>query len=627
MGILRAHAAPHRLPSAAHGPRRQPAVPARGRPDAGGSRTSRPGAAEGADRDEHDALERQHHRRRREAGGPFHRRRASPRPTSWSCAAPAGGGEAGDLVVRYRGTGTRKPMLFFAHLDVVEARREDWTVDPFLLTERDGYFYGRGTSTSKAGPRRSSPSSCACSARASCPTATSSRADGGRRGRRRQRRGLAPGQPARPHGRRLRAEHDAGRRRNARREARHAGRAGSGESVRVFRVDGDEPGRAQLDAAEGQRHLPAGRRPAAAGRLRVPRPAHRGDPRLFRKMAPLSGRTAPTCRAVAEPRPTRRRRRGCRANLPSTTRCCAPPASPRCCGRARRERAPQTARATVNCRIIPGEAADAVQAALVRVVGDAHLEVAPIKPAKPSPPSALAAEPLSAIESAARAAWGSSPAVPIAAVHGHGRHRRPLPAHGRHPRLRHHRHRLRSRRLSRARQGRAHPGEVVQRGTECSPTRWPRRSARRTDGRAPGFFSLPSNIARLHPPARRRPCLTVGRVAQHEAIEANSVVSLGFPQSSAAKIDAPWLEPAHASGAAARPTVDNAMYSRGFPIARGWPSRCTRGVARIRRTGAAFRVTRHHPCVRRLPRIGSPPRGTSHPHTPGGLAGRSPRCS
>ena len=36
-------------------------------------------------------------------------------------------------------------MLFLAHLDVVEARREDWTVEPFKLTERDGYFYGRGT--------------------------------------------------------------------------------------------------------------------------------------------------------------------------------------------------------------------------------------------------------------------------------------------------------------------------------------------------------------------------------------------------------------------------------------------------------------------------------------------------
>ena len=50
-----------------------------------------------------------------------------------------------NLVVRLRGRGKGQPILFLAHLDVVEARREDWSVDPFTLTERDGYFYGRGT--------------------------------------------------------------------------------------------------------------------------------------------------------------------------------------------------------------------------------------------------------------------------------------------------------------------------------------------------------------------------------------------------------------------------------------------------------------------------------------------------
>lgn len=50
-----------------------------------------------------------------------------------------------NLVVRLHGRDKGKPILFIAHLDVVEARREDWSVDPFKLTERDGYFYGRGT--------------------------------------------------------------------------------------------------------------------------------------------------------------------------------------------------------------------------------------------------------------------------------------------------------------------------------------------------------------------------------------------------------------------------------------------------------------------------------------------------
>jgi acetylornithine deacetylase/succinyl-diaminopimelate desuccinylase-like protein len=55
----------------------------------------------------------------------------------------------GDLVARLRGTGKRKPLLLVAHIDVVEAKREDWTTDPFKLVEQDGYFYGRGTSDDK----------------------------------------------------------------------------------------------------------------------------------------------------------------------------------------------------------------------------------------------------------------------------------------------------------------------------------------------------------------------------------------------------------------------------------------------------------------------------------------------
>src|SRR5271166_984467 len=55
-----------------------------------------------------------------------------------------------NLVVRYHGTGARRPILLLAHTDVVEANREDWTTDPFQFVEKDGYFYGRGTADDKA---------------------------------------------------------------------------------------------------------------------------------------------------------------------------------------------------------------------------------------------------------------------------------------------------------------------------------------------------------------------------------------------------------------------------------------------------------------------------------------------
>ena len=58
----------------------------------------------------------------------------------------------GNLVARYRGTGEMKPILLLAHIDVVEAKKEDWSdgLDPFKLTERDGYFFGRGVIDDKA---------------------------------------------------------------------------------------------------------------------------------------------------------------------------------------------------------------------------------------------------------------------------------------------------------------------------------------------------------------------------------------------------------------------------------------------------------------------------------------------
>lgn len=65
--------------------------------------------------------------------------------------APEDHPNKGNVVVRYRGKGRAKPVLFLGHLDVVEAKAEDWTVDPFKLTEKEGYFYGRGTIDMKDG--------------------------------------------------------------------------------------------------------------------------------------------------------------------------------------------------------------------------------------------------------------------------------------------------------------------------------------------------------------------------------------------------------------------------------------------------------------------------------------------
>ncbi len=56
-----------------------------------------------------------------------------------------------NVVVRLHGSGKHKPVLLIGHLDVVEARRSDWTTDPFQFIEKDGYDYGRGTTDMKDG--------------------------------------------------------------------------------------------------------------------------------------------------------------------------------------------------------------------------------------------------------------------------------------------------------------------------------------------------------------------------------------------------------------------------------------------------------------------------------------------
>jgi len=63
------------------------------------------------------------------------------------------GEEIASLVVRYRGDGSsgKKPILFVAHMDVVDALRKDWVKDPFTLIEENGYFFGRGTGDDKFG--------------------------------------------------------------------------------------------------------------------------------------------------------------------------------------------------------------------------------------------------------------------------------------------------------------------------------------------------------------------------------------------------------------------------------------------------------------------------------------------
>ena len=68
-------------------------------------------------------------------------------------SATTGEDDTAALIVRWRAAGkpTKRPILLMGHMDVVEAKREDSTTDPFVMTEKDGYYYGRGTIDMKDG--------------------------------------------------------------------------------------------------------------------------------------------------------------------------------------------------------------------------------------------------------------------------------------------------------------------------------------------------------------------------------------------------------------------------------------------------------------------------------------------
>jgi acetylornithine deacetylase/succinyl-diaminopimelate desuccinylase-like protein len=70
-----------------------------------------------------------------------------------TASSTTGEDDTAALIVRWRAAGTpkAKPIMLMGHMDVVEAKSEDWTVDPFKMIEKDGYYYGRGTIDMKEG--------------------------------------------------------------------------------------------------------------------------------------------------------------------------------------------------------------------------------------------------------------------------------------------------------------------------------------------------------------------------------------------------------------------------------------------------------------------------------------------
>lgn len=323
-----------------------------------------------------------------------------------------------NLVARLHGTGERRPLLLLAHLDVVEAKRSDWSpdIDPFRLTERDGYFYGRGTSDIKDG--------------AAILAATLIRL---------KESGFVPDRDLILA---LTADEEGGdsngvawllKERRALVDASYCVNTDGGD----FQLDGSKKRLVAIQASEksyvsfvletkdrgGHSSQPGSEnaiaRLAAAlvrlSALTFPVRLNEVTRGYFGKMSSIEGgpyaadmkaaaREAPDAAALA------RLSESPYFNALLRTTCVPTLLS----GGHAENALPQLARATVNCRLLPGEEADGVKKALEAAVADPGVSVALVRPVRaPNPPSRLEPELVSAVERSVAAMWPGLPVVPV----------------------------------------------------------------------------------------------------------------------------------------------------------------------------------------------------------------------
>jgi acetylornithine deacetylase/succinyl-diaminopimelate desuccinylase-like protein len=329
----------------------------------------------------------------------------------------------GNLVARLRGTGARKPIMLLAHTDVVEARREDWSVDPFRLTEQDGYFYGRGTSDDKF------------MAAAFVANMARYRQEGykpdrdivlvletdeeildsntvGIRWLLQHHRGLIDAEFALNEG--------AGVRMSGGRAV--ANGIQTSEKVFVnFRLEVTDPGG---HSSVPRKENPIYRLAEGLGRLAkfdFPFKLNETTRAFFERAAQLEDQqTAADMRAVASERPDPAAMSFVRLaanpifNAQLRTTCVATMLE----GGHATNALPQLARANVNCRVLPGEPVDEVQATLGRVLADDKLSITRMSTPYEAPASALNEEVMTAIGKLSGEFWAGVPVIPTMSAGG-----------------------------------------------------------------------------------------------------------------------------------------------------------------------------------------------------------------
>ena len=322
-----------------------------------------------------------------------------------------------NVVVRLHGKGKGKPVLWLCHMDVVDARPQDWSLPPFALTEKEGYFYGRGTTDMKDG-------------NAAVAAALI----------RLHQEGFTPDRDIIAA---FTADEEVGEEQNgvkwlvtARRDLVDAGIAinadgASGEILNGKRMDfGVETSQKvyltwHLDTANKGGHSSEPRSDNAIyqlsdGLARLEHysfPIHLNDTTraYFRQMAQFQGgakRADMIAAANGDAAAAQRLTGDTSYNALLHTTCVATMLA----AGVQENALPSSAQATVQCRVMPGENADSIKAQLTRVLADPGIRISLSGTFNPSPPSPLSPDLFGPLQTVAGAMWPGVPVIPAMAA-------------------------------------------------------------------------------------------------------------------------------------------------------------------------------------------------------------------
>ena len=324
----------------------------------------------------------------------------------------------GNLVVRYRGRpgSGSKPILLLAHIDVVEAKKEDWSpdLDPFKFIEKDGYFYGRGTADDKAMAAIFVANLLRMKQQNLVPerdlvlALTADEEGGDYNGVEwllANHRALVDAEYGINEG--GGGQSKAGR--------RIANRVQASEKVYVdYTLEATNKGGHSSQPQPENAIYEMAEALARIGKFVFPASLNEVTRTYFQRMAGIEqGQLATDFKALGGPTPDQAVVARLSAvplyNAMLRTTCVATMLT---AGHAPNA-LPQTAKANVNCRILPGEDPQAVQQTLVKVINNPKISVTPVAAAKPSPPSPLTPAIMQVITRVTEEMWPGVPVIPF----------------------------------------------------------------------------------------------------------------------------------------------------------------------------------------------------------------------